>query len=796
MNTPETTERTPTPAGAPAPPHRASAVSLPLTGMTCTACATTIERTLQRVPGVEAASVNFATSRAAVEFNAGQTSVEDLVAAVRDVGYDVIEVAATGDAHPEEVDEEAQIQGLQERAREAEYRALRMKFAVAVALSAPIMAIAMAHLQFPGVNLLQLALAVPVLAYAGAQFYRSAWAGLRHRNADMNTLVALGTGAAFSYSTIATLAPHLVTGATAGHAMAAPAVYFEVTTAIIALVLLGRTLEMRARGRTSAAIRRLVGLQPRDARIVRDGIELDVLVHTVRIGDIVIVRPGERLPVDGDVIEGASAVDESMLTGESLPVEKGVGDKVVGGSINKTGSVRFRATRVGKDTMLHQLTRLVQQAQARRAPVARLADRLAAYFTPAVLSLAIVTFVLWFDLLPPGQRLTTALVNFVAVLIIACPCAMGLATPTAILVGTGRGAERGILIKGGEVLERAQAITTVVLDKTGTITEGQPEVTDIVALGPPVSASGRSPDDALLALAASVERVSEHPLGAAIVRAAAARDLQPLSVTGFQALPGKGIVAEVDGQRVFVGNQRLMEEQAVDLRPADPDVRRLTASARTVMFAAVDEVRTRGASTVAGARLVGVFALADRPRPEAASAIRQLKDMGLEIVMISGDNQATAEAIAREVAPHGEIDRVIAGILPEHKAQEVMALQERGKVVAMVGDGINDAPALAQADIGIALGSGTDVAIEAADIALMRADLRGVADAMALSRRTLGVIRQNLFWAFVYNVIGIPIAAGALYPFTGWLLSPMLAAGAMSLSSVSVLANSLRLRHA
>ena len=439
---------------------------------------------------------------------------------------------------------------------------------------------------------------------------------------------------------------------------------------------------------------------------------------------------------------------------------------------------------------------MVQEAQASRAPVARLADRIAAVFTPAVLSLAIATFVVWFNLLPPGQRLTMALVNFVAVLIIACPCAMGLATPTAILVGTGRGAERGILFKGGEVLERAQAITTVVLDKTGTITRGQPEVTDLVPLGAPAAPGGGPAEDGLLALAASVERFSEHPLGAAIARAAAARDLRLSEAGSVQALPGRGIVAEVDGRRVYVGNQRLMEEQAVDLQAARPHLDRLTASARTVMFAAVEEPGVPGTGSPSRARLVGLIALADTPRPEAASAIRRLKDLGLEIAVISGDNRATTEAIAREVAPGGEIGRVIAGILPEHKAEEVKALQQRGRVVAMVGDGINDAPALAQADVGIALGTGTDVAIETADIALMRADLGGVAEAILLSRRTLGVIKQNLFWAFVYNVIGIPIAAGALYPLTGWLLSPMLAAGAMSFSSVSVLANSLRLRRA
>ncbi|RPH63848.1 MAG: copper-translocating P-type ATPase [Acidobacteria bacterium] len=772
-----------------------SDVTLPVTGMTCAACARTIERTLQRVPGVQDASVNLATNRASVRFDPSRTDVSNLAKAVRDVGYGVLE----------QPDDDATLEDLQEKAHEAEYRGLRRKLIVAIAFTLPLLAIAMPHLDFAGVNLVQLALALPVVAYCGAQFYRSAWLAIRHRNADMNTLIALGTGAAFVYSLIATLAPGLVmtpvhASASASHS---PPVYYEVTTAIITLVLLGRVLEARARGRTSAAIKRLIGLQPRLARVVRGGAEMEVPIGEVVKGDVVIIRPGERLPVDGEVLEGRSTIDESMLTGESLPVEKGPGAAVFGGTVNQTGGFRFHASRVGRETALQQIIKLVQDAQAGRAPVARLADVISFYFTPIVLCLAILTFVIWFDMLPPGQRLTMALVNFVAVLIIACPCAMGLATPTAIMVGTGRGAERGILIKSGEVLERAQAITTVVFDKTGTITTGRPEVTDVVPLG------ATSVED-VLALAAGAERGSEHPLGAAIVRAAEARRLQLPDPTRFEAFPGRGIEATVGSKRLLIGNQRLLAERMIDTGAADEAVARLAVAARTVMFV-VDlksgtqepsadrlgvEHGTRAERQEPSAEILAIIGLADTPRPEAARTLHQLKDLGLELVMLTGDHQATADAIAHEVAPRGEIDRVIAGVLPDRKAEEVKKLQAEGKVVAMVGDGINDAPALAQADVGIAIGSGTDVAIEASDITLIRPDLGGVVDAMALSRRTLRVIKQNLFWAFVYNVLGIPIAAGALYPLTGWLLSPMIAAGAMSLSSVSVLANSLRLRRA
>jgi P-type Cu+ transporter len=805
-----------------------AAVSLPVTGMSCAACARTIQRTLERVPGVEAAGVNFATNRAAVSFDPARVGVQDLVGAVRSVGFDVLPVFGDGSALDgtggDLVADEEAIEDAHSRARAAEYGALRRRFVVSAIFAVPLVALAMAHLQFPGVNWVQLAMAAPVVFYGGASFYRNAWKGLLHRTADMNTLIAVGTGTAFVYSVFVTVAPDLVVHpAHAAHAVspgAVAAVYYEVTVAIIVLVLLGRMLEARARGRTSEAIKRLIGLQPRTARVVRDGRELDVPAANVVAGDLVVVRPGERIPVDGLLIDGESAVDESMLTGESMPVEKGPGDSVFGATVNRTGSFRFRATRVGRQTMLQQIIRLVQEAQARRAPIARLADVISGYFTPIVVCLAIATFVVWYLILPADQRFNVALVNFVAVLIIACPCAMGLATPTAILVGTGKGAERGVLFRGGEILERAGSITTVVFDKTGTLTRGEPVVTDIVpavaavpggqsrleghAGGDGAGAATGGIDAAaveLLRLAASLERASEHPLGEAIVGAAKERGLVLEDAREVRALPGRGIAGSVGGRPMIIGNQQLMDERGVNTTSIGDEVRRLAESARTVMYVA--EVGAEGGAEggaddgtggVSGGRLLGAIALADMPRPEAAAAVARMKAMGIDMVMMTGDNPATARAIARQVAPGGEIATVIAGVLPERKAGEVKALQQRGRIVAMVGDGINDAPALAQADVGIAMGSGTDVAIEAADITLMRADLSGVAEAILLSRRTMRVIRQNLFWAFIYNVLGIPIAAGVLYPFTGWLLSPMIAAAAMSFSSVSVLANSLRLR--
>ena len=774
------TERAEPAAG---PSSALTSVSVPVAGMTCAACARVIERTLTRLPGVDAAAVNYATGRASLRFDPVVVGLPGIAEAVRDVGYEVVE-APPGDA----LGSEEAIDGAQRQVEAREYRDLKRLFTIALACGAPLVVIGMSHAQFPGVNWVQLALAVSVLFVAGGRFYRGAWAALRHRSADMNTLIALGTGSAFAYSLVVTVAPGLVAMPHAsGHAVMAPAVYYEVAATIIILVLLGRLLESRARARTSDAHSRLIGLQPRDARIIRDGIELTVPVAGVLPGDIVVVRPGERLPVDGEWLDGASALDESMLTGESLPVDKEPGSAVFGGSVNGTGTFRFRATRVGRDTALQQIIRLMQEAQGRRAPIARMADVISGVFAPAVLVIAIGTFVVWFNLLPPGARGTAALVNFVAVLIIACPCAMGLATPTAILVGTGRGAERGILVKGGDVLERAHAVDTIVLDKTGTITMGRPEVTDVVPL--PAADSVKLAVAELLRLAASAERRSEHPLAAAVVRAAEAQRLALVEPAAFLARPGHGVEATLDSRRLIVGSARLLEEARVPIGPVAAAAADLASRARTVMF-----VAELAPTPTGGGRLLGLLGLADTPRQEARSAIAAMRRLGTEIVMLTGDAPETAEAIGREVAPNGEISRVRAGVLPGHKADEVKALQAQGRTVAMVGDGINDAPALAQADVGIAMGSGSDIAIEAADITLIRADLHGVVEALALSRDTLRVIRQNLFWAFIYNVLGIPIAAGVLYPLTGTMLNPMIAAAAMSLSSVSVLANSLRLR--
>jgi P-type Cu+ transporter len=549
-------------------------------------------------------------------------------------------------------------------------------------------------------------------------------------------------------------------------------VYFEAASVIIALILLGRLLEARAKGRATDAIKKLMGLQARTARVVRDdGRHEDVAVEALAPGDLILVRPGEKIPTDGVVAEGRSAVDESMLTGESLPVGKGPGDEVVGATVNRTGSFEFRATRVGRDTVLQQIVRMVEEAQGRRAPIARLADRVSAYFTPAVICVALVTFVVWFVAAPAETRLATALVQMVSVLIIACPCALGLATPTAVMVGTGRGAESGVLFKGGEALETAHRVQTVVLDKTGTITEGRPGVTDVVA------AEGFDEDE-LLRLAASIERASEHPLGEAIVRRAEERGLRFARVENFSAVAGQGVVAETEGRRVAVGNLRLLNEGGINLDGLSERASELAARAKTPVFVAVD------------GRVAGLVAVADCVKPEAKEAVAALKNLGLEVVMITGDNRQTALEVARAVG----IGRVLAEVLPEGKAEEVRKLQAEGKTVAMVGDGINDAPALAQADVGIAVGTGTDVAIEAADVTLVGGRVRGVVTAIALSRRTMRVIKQNLFWAFAYNTLGIPLAAGALYPVLGWRLEPVYASAAMALSSVSVVANSLRLR--
>jgi Cu+-exporting ATPase len=589
----------------------------------------------------------------------------------------------------------------------------------------------------------------------------------------MNTLVALGTGAAYLFSVVTTAFPGVVAapGDHAGHGAPMVPVYFEAAAVIIALVLLGRLLEARAKARTGDAIRRLMGLQARTARVIRDGSEAEIPVEQVIPGDLILVRPGEKLPVDGVVRDGHSAVDEAMLTGESLPVEKGPGDAVFGATVNRTGAFRFEATRVGKDTALQQIIRLVQDAQGSKAPIQRLADVISGIFVPVVLIIAITAFVAWFLVASEGVRLPQALVAFVSVLIIACPCALGLATPTAILVGTGKGAEYGVLIKGGESLEMAHRLNAIILDKTGTITYGKPELTDVL----PVAAVT---EEELLRLVASAERSSEHPLGEAILRGAEALGLRRAEPTSFNSLTGRGLEATVEGHAVLVGNRRLLEERGVDPVALDPVLERIAAEGRTPMLVAID------------GKPAGVVAVADTIKPEAPAAVAALQRLGLEVVMITGDHRRTAEAVARQVG----IERVLAEVLPEQKAAAVAQLQAERKKVAMVGDGINDAPALAQADVGIAIGTGTDVAIEASDITLIRGDLMGVVTAIELSQATMRTIKQNLFFAFVYNVLGIPVAAGVLYPLFGIMLSPVIASAAMALSSVSVVTNSLRLR--
>jgi Cu+-exporting ATPase len=773
---------------------------LPVEGMSCASCASRIEKHLARQPGVASANVNFATKVATVRYDPRATGPEALAGAIGRIGYRAIvpdleppTVADRHSGHP--AHEHMAMDGAPTRggddhaahlhAGEAEAAGLLSRTVVGGALSLPVLAIAMSHgrvewLNVPWINWLQGALTTPVLFWCGARFFRSAWTGLRHLSANMDTLVALGTGSAYLYSVAATAWPGFfaaVTGTahpSTGGAAGAPAVpvYYEAAAVIIVLILLGKYLEARATGQTTAAIRRLIGLQPRTARVVRDGVEREMPVEQVAVGDEVIVRPGEKIPVDGRVESGHSAVDESMLTGESVPAEKSPGSEVFGATINTTGALRVRATRVGADTALQQIVRLVREAQGSKAPIARLVDRISGVFVPVVIAVAAATFAAWWVASPAESRLTMALVTAVSVLIIACPCALGLATPTAIMVGTGRGAEHGILIRSGEALETAHRLTAVLLDKTGTITEGRPSLTAAVP------AAGFSEDD-LLRLAASAERPSEHPIAAAIVRGALERGVEPSEPSTFRALVGHGVEATVDGRAVLVGGVHLLEQRGV--RPSlAGEAARLAAQGRTAVFVAVD------------GREAGLLAVADRVKPSSGEAVARLHAMGLRVFMVTGDNRRTAEAVAAQVG----VDRVMAEVLPKDKAETVAALQAEGYIVGMVGDGINDAPALARADVGLAIGTGTDVAIESADITLMRGDLRAVPEAILLSRATMRTIRQNLAWAFVYNVVSIPVAAGVLYPFTGWLLSPIIASAAMALSSVSVVLNSLRLRRA
>lgn len=788
-------------------------IDFAVTGMTCASCSARVEKALKKVPGVLAATINLASEQAVVSYAPAATGWNELRAAIERAGYGVIDPVSTEATGAE--DREA-------AARAAEVERKRRKLIVAIGFSLPLFLLSMARdfLLIPPLiapwladrlagttgtaggmghpayadllNWLFLLLATPVQFYSGSDFYVHAWKALRARTANMDTLIVLGSSAAYLFS-IGMMAAGLV-----GH------VYFETAAMIITLILVGKFLEARARSHTSAAIKTLMGLQPKTARVRRDGIERDMPIEQVRVDDIVLVRPGEKVPVDGVVVSGQSSIDESMVTGESMPVAKDVGAPVIGATVNTTGSFAFRATRVGKQTALAQIIRLVQEAQGSRAPVQRLVDTVAAIFVPIVLIIALLTFVGWFFL--GGVGFTTALIFTVAVLVIACPCALGLATPTAIMVGTGAGAEQGILIKNAASLERANAVQTVVLDKTGTLTEGRPVVTDVLlcqgeqaatgtselaaaAINAPAGGSGQAPAavaslaaDDILRLAASAERGSEHPLGAAIVHAAQQNGIELAQPQAFAAIAGHGITAQVEGHAVLLGTLRLMRDHAIALHDAEALVERLQAAGKTTMVVAVD-----GAAQ-------GVIAVADTVRPTSHEAVAELHHLGLAVVMLTGDNQRTATAIAQQVGI--DQDQVRAEVLPHEKVAEVRRIQEGKRVVAMVGDGINDAPALAQADIGVAIGTGTDVAMETADITLMRADLRSLPRAIALSKRTLTTIKWNLFWAMIYNIIGIPLAAGVLYPFLGWQLNPIFAAAAMAFSSVFVVTNSLRLRGA
>ncbi|WP_338430485.1 heavy metal translocating P-type ATPase [Synechococcus elongatus] len=735
-----------------------------LRGLSCASCASRVEAALQAVPGVQACSVNFAAEQASVRYDADQTSIAAIQAAVDAAGYQAFPVQ-----DPWEAEDDSQEQHRRSRDRYQLEQRVWVSCLIASLLvigSLPMML----GISIPGFPMwlhdpwLQLVLTLPLMFWSGRSFFINAWKALRQHTATMDTLVAVGTGAAFLYSLAVTLVPQWLTSQGLP-----PDVYYEAIAVIIALLLLGRSLEERAKGQTSAAIRQLIGLQPKTARVLRQGQEITLPITEVQVGDVIRIRPGEKVPVDGEVIDGRSTVDEAMVTGESLPVEKQAGDEVVGATLNKTGSLTVRTTRVGRETFLAQIVQLVQQAQASKAPIQRLADQVTGWFVPAVIAIAILTFVIWFNSL---GNVTLALLTAVGVLIIACPCALGLATPTSIMVGTGKGAEYGILIKSAESLELAQKIQTVVLDKTGTLTQGQPSVTDFLALG------DRDQQQALLGWAASLENHSEHPLAEAIVRYSETRGIALTTVTDFEAIPGSGVQGSVEGIWLQIGTQRWLEELSIDCAALQDSWQQWEAAGKTVVGVAAD------------GQLQAILSIADALKPSSAAVVRSLQRLGLQVVMLTGDNRRTAEAIAQAVG----ITQVLAEVRPDQKAAQVEQLQARGQVVAMVGDGINDAPALAQADVGIAIGTGTDVAIAASDITLISGDLQGIVTAIQLSRATMTNIRQNLFFAFIYNVAGIPIAAGILYPLLGWLLSPMLAGAAMAFSSVSVVTNALQLR--
>jgi Cu+-exporting ATPase len=739
-------------------------VTLPVEGMTCASCVARVEKALKQVDGVKEANVNLATEKVTIAIDTNRTDLAQLASVVEEAGYKLVTQKPDSrsiDSHGVEFPEESQ--------QEKNYRELRRELVLSLSFAIPIMVVSMANmtdwfmkwipLSMEDVNRLLLVATTPVMFISGRRFYKAAWQLARHFSADMNTLVAVGTGVAYVYSMVVVLFPHWL-----GLNGTMDDVYFDTAATIITLILMGRMLEAKAKSKALDAIKKLMSLQPKTATVVRDGMEQDVPIEEVLQNDTVIVKPGEKIPVDGLIIEGQTVIDESMVTGESLPAEKHIGDRVVGGTMNKNGSIAFRATAVGKNTVIAHIVKLVEEAQGSKAPIQTLADKIASVFVPVVIGIAVLTFLIWFFI--GGIGFTPAMINFIAVLIIACPCSLGLATPTAIIVGTGRGATMGILIKNAESLERAHRVQTVILDKTGTLTEGKPSVTDVAPF------NGMH-ENLLLSYLASIEKKSEHPLAQAIVEHAAAKNLPLFTVDSFASHTGLGLTAIVEGKAIMVGSLDFYNDTPIDVKVARDLVERFSSEGKTAMVAAID------------GQLIGIVALADKLHSTSRDAVGQLKAMNIEVMMLSGDNKRTADVIARQAG----IEQVIAGVLPADKAARVKAIQKSGRVVAMAGDGINDAPALAQADVSIAMGGGTDIAMETSDITLMKQDLRGVVQAIRLSKQTIRTIRQNLFWAFFYNVIGIPLAAFGM-------LNPMIAAGAMAFSSVSVVSNSLRIRSA
>lgn len=743
-------------------------INLKLRGMSCASCASSIEQAIISVPGVESCNVNFGAEQATIQYNPRQTSIEDIQDAIKEAGYAAYslqkQAMVTGEDDPEKA------------VRRLESRDLKLKIIVGSIIS--LLLIFGSLPMMMGLNLpfiptwlhnpwLQLVLTAPVQFWCGYRFYIGAWKAFKRHAATMDTLIALGTSAAYFYSLFATVFPNFFLSQGL-----MPEVYYETAAVVMTLILLGQWFENRAKGQTSAAIRQLMGLQAQDARVIRNGREIDLPINEVQINDTILVRPGEKIPVDGEIISGNSTIDEAMITGESIPVKKEPGDRVIGATINKTGSFKFKATRVGTDTVLAQIVQLVQDAQGSKAPIQRLADRVTGWFVPVVIAIAITTFILWFTIM---GNVSLALITTVGVLIIACPCALGLATPTSVMVGTGKGAENGILIKGAASLELAHKLQTIVLDKTGTITQGKPTVTDYQT----VRKLSHGAELKLLRLVAAVERNSEHPLADAVVKYAQSQGVDLSETKDFNAIAGSGVQGIVSDHLVQIGTQRWMSELGIKTASLQPQKDTWEAAAKTVVLIAVD------------GELEGIIGIADAVKPSSVAAVKALRKLNLEVVMLTGDNQKTAEAIARQVG----IVRVEAQVRPEQKAAKIRELQQEGKIVAMVGDGINDAPALAQADVGIAIGTGTDVAIAASDITLISGELQGIVTAIELSKATINNIRQNLFFAFIYNILGIPIAAGILFPFFGWLLNPIIAGGAMAFSSVSVVTNALRLRN-